>query len=63
MTFLKNKSLFPVSLYLSNITIHDMGTAFAASILIMAAVGVFICLRAELSGAGNSCVRTKGVRA
>lgn len=44
MTFLKNKSLFPVSLYLSNITIHDMGTAFAASILIMApSVFLFAC--------------------
>ena len=41
MTFLKNKSLFPVSLYLSNITIHDMGTAFAASIFNYGAVGVF----------------------
>ena len=36
--------MFPVSLYLSNITIHDMGTAFAASILIMApSVFLFAC--------------------
>lgn len=44
MTFLKTKSLLPVSLYLSNITGKDMGSAFAASILIMApSVFLFAC--------------------
>lgn len=38
------RELTRVSLYLSNITIHDMGTAFAASILIMApSVFLFAC--------------------
>ncbi|HIX38258.1 MAG TPA: carbohydrate ABC transporter permease [Candidatus Blautia pullistercoris] len=36
MTFLKTKSKFPVSLYLSSITLNDVGTSFAASVLIMA---------------------------
>lgn len=36
MTFLKTKSKFPVSLYLSSITLNDIGTSFAASVLIMA---------------------------
>lgn len=36
MTFLKTKSKFPVSLYLSSITLNDAGTSFAASVLIMA---------------------------
>ena len=36
MTFLKTKSKFPVSLYLSNIPLNDVGTSFAASVLIMA---------------------------
>ena len=36
MTFLKIKSKFPVSLYLSSITLNDVGTSFAASVLIMA---------------------------
>ena len=44
MTFLKTKSLLPVSLYLSNITANDVATAFAASILIMApSVFLFAC--------------------
>lgn len=44
MTFLKTKSLLPVSLYLSNITVSDMGSAFAASILIMApSIFLFAC--------------------
>ena len=58
---LKTKSLLPVSLYLSNITANDVATAFAASIPDHGAVGIFVCLRAGLSGAGDSCIRAKGV--
>lgn len=44
MTFLKTKSRFPVSLYLSNVTLHDVGTSFAASVVIMApSVFLFAC--------------------
>ncbi len=36
MTFLKTESKFPVSLYLSSISLKEVGTAFAASVIIMA---------------------------
>ncbi len=36
MTFLKTESKFPVSLYLSSISLEEAGTAFAASVIIMA---------------------------
>ena len=61
MTFLKTKSLLPVSLYLSNITANDVATAVAGFDPDHGAVGIFVCLRAGLSGAGDSCIRAKGV--
>ena len=57
MTFLKTKSLLPVSLYLSNITGKDMGSAFAASDLIMApSVFLFACGQNYIK---QVCVRIK----
>lgn len=63
MTFLKTKSLLPVSLYLSNITVSDMGSAFAGIHSDHGAFDIFICLWAELFRAGDSCIRIKGVEA
>lgn len=46
LTFLKNKTLWPLSLYLPNIGLNNVGMAFAASVItLIPAVLVFLGVR------------------